>query len=47
MDGNRVLPVPADGGWSLLARVDDDHPTAEVEPAGVSAPIDRHQILRA
>ena len=47
MDGNRVVSVPADGEWSLLARVDDDHPTAEVELAGVSVPIDLHQILRA
>lgn len=35
-----------DGEWELLARVDDDHPVAEVELAGVTVPIDLHQILR-
>lgn len=34
------------GEWALLARVDDDHPTAEVELAGVAVPIDLAQILR-
>jgi Uma2 family endonuclease len=36
----------ADGEWELLARVDDDHPAAEVELAGVTVPIDLRQILR-
>lgn len=36
----------ADGEWELLARVDDDHPTAEVELAGVTVPIDLREILR-
>ncbi|WP_244931921.1 Uma2 family endonuclease [Nocardioides sp. W7] len=35
-----------DGEWTLLARVDDDRPTAEVELAGVTVPIDLRQILR-
>jgi len=35
-----------DGGWELLARVDDAHPTAEVELAGVTVPIDLRQLLR-
>jgi Uma2 family endonuclease len=35
-----------DGEWDLLARVDDDHPTAEVELAGVAVPIELRQILR-
>lgn len=35
-----------DGEWELLARVDDDHPTAEVELAGVSVPVDLREILR-
>lgn len=35
-----------DGEWALLARVDDDHPAAEVELAGVTVPIDLRQILR-
>ncbi len=29
----------------LLARVDDDHPTAEVELAGVTVPIDLRRLL--
>jgi Uma2 family endonuclease len=36
-----------EGEWELLARVDDDHPAAEVELAGVAVPIDLRQILRA
>lgn len=36
----------ADGEWALLARVDDDHPVAEVELAGVAVPIDLHHVLR-
>lgn len=35
-----------DGEWELLARVDDEHPTADVELAGVTVPVDLHQILR-
>ncbi len=35
-----------DGEWDLLARVDDDHPTAEVQLAGVTVPIVLRQILR-
>ncbi len=35
----------ADGEWQLLARVDDDHPTAEVELAGVTVPIDLRRLL--
>lgn len=35
-----------DGRWVLLARVDDDHPSVEVDLAGVSVPIDLAQILR-
>lgn len=35
-----------DGEWELLARVDDDHPTAEVELAGVPVPVDLREILR-
>lgn len=35
-----------DGEWELLARVDDEHPTAEVELAGVAVPIDLRHILR-
>lgn len=36
----------ADGEWEPLARVDDDHPTAEVELAGVTVPLDLRQVLR-
>ena len=35
-----------DGEWELLARVDDAHPTAGVELAGVTVPIDLRQLLR-
>lgn len=35
-----------DDEWELLARVDDKHPTAEVELAGVSVPLDIASILR-
>ena len=35
-----------DGGWELLAHVDDAHPAASVELAGVTVPIDLHQVLR-
>lgn len=34
------------GEWSLLARVDDDHPMADVELVGVTVSLDLHQILR-
>lgn len=36
----------ADGEWELTARVDDDHPTAEVELAGVTVPLEIDRILR-
>jgi Uma2 family endonuclease len=36
----------AEGEWELLARLDEDHPTAEVELAGVSVPLDLRSILR-
>lgn len=36
----------ADGEWELLAKLDDDHPTTEVELAGVTVPLDLRQILR-
>lgn len=36
-----------DGEWDPLARVDDAHPTAEVELGGVPVRIDLRQILRA
>lgn len=35
-----------DGEWELLARVDEKHPTAEVELAGVKVPLDIDAILR-
>jgi Uma2 family endonuclease len=35
-----------DGDWDLVVRLDDDHPTAEVELAGVVVPLDLHQVLR-
>jgi Uma2 family endonuclease len=34
------------GVWEVLARVDDDHPDAEVELEGVPVPIDLGQLLR-
>jgi Uma2 family endonuclease len=37
----------AEGEWDLLARVDDDHPTAEVELAGVTVPLDLREVLRS
>lgn len=36
-----------DGEWEILAKLDDDHPTADVELAGVTVPLDLRQILRA
>lgn len=36
----------ADGEWELLARLDERHPTAEVELAGVLVPLDLRQVLR-
>lgn len=36
-----------DGEWDLLARVDDDHPTTEVQLAGATVPLELGQILRA
>jgi Uma2 family endonuclease len=36
-----------EGEWELLARLDEEHPTAEVELAGVSVPLDLRSILRA
>lgn len=35
-----------DGGWEFLARVDDDHPEASVEVAGVTVPINLGDVLR-
>lgn len=35
-----------EGAWEVLARLDDDHPTAEIELAGVAVPLDLRQILR-
>jgi Uma2 family endonuclease len=35
-----------EGEWELLARLDEEHPTAEVELAGVSVPLDLRSILR-
>ena len=35
-----------DGAWQVLAQLDDDHPTAEVELAGVTVPLDLTRILR-
>lgn len=35
-----------DGEWQLTVRVDDVHPTAEVELAGVTVPLDIGRILR-
>lgn len=35
-----------DGEWELLARLDDDHPTAEVGLAGAVVPLDLRQVLR-
>ena len=35
-----------DAEWVLDARLDDDHPTAEVELAGVVVPLDLQMILR-
>lgn len=37
----------ADGEWEQLARLDDAHPTAEVELAGVRVPLDIASILRS
>lgn len=36
----------AEGEWELVVRLDEAHPTAEVELAGVTVPIDIRQILR-
>ncbi|GAB7005116.1 hypothetical protein JCM18899A_25890 [Nocardioides sp. AN3] len=36
-----------DEEWDLVVRLDDEHPTAEVELAGVTVPLDLHRILRA
>ena len=38
--------VLVDSEWQLLARVDEEHPTAEVELEGVAVPLDLRQILR-
>lgn len=35
-----------EGEWELLARLDEEHRTAEVELAGVSVPLDLRSILR-
>jgi Uma2 family endonuclease len=35
-----------EGEWELLARVDDKQPTAQVELAGVSVPLDIEALLR-
>lgn len=35
-----------EGEWELLARLDEEHPAAEVELAGVSVPLDLRSILR-
>lgn len=35
-----------DGEWDLVVRLDDDHPAAEVELAGVTVPLDLRSILR-
>lgn len=35
-----------DGEWELIVRVDDEHPSAAVELAGVTVPLDIEQILR-
>lgn len=35
----------ADGAWDVLARLDDDHPRAEVELAGVTVPLDLVTLL--
>lgn len=35
-----------DGVWEIVAKLDDDHPTADVELAGVTVPLDLRQILR-
>ena len=35
-----------EGEWELLARLDDRHPTAEVELAGVRVPLDIASVLR-
>ncbi|WP_149728072.1 Uma2 family endonuclease [Nocardioides humilatus] len=35
-----------DGEWDLLARIDDKHPTAEVELAGVVVALDLREVLR-
>lgn len=36
-----------DGEWEIVAKLDDDHPTADIELAGVTVPLDLRQILRA
>jgi len=36
-----------DGEWELLKRLDDDHPTGEVELDGVVVPLDLRSILRS
>lgn len=36
-----------EGEWEQLAHLDDKHPTAEVELAGVRVPLDLMQILRS
>ena len=35
-----------DGEWEPVVRLDDAHPTAEVELADVTVPIDLRQVLR-
>lgn len=35
-----------EGEWELTVRLDDDHPTAEVELAGVTVPLDIARLLR-